>query len=43
MVITVWSSVYNLTDRTMQMCAGMNYKDKYQFSLDEPGVVKKIR
>ena len=42
MVITVWSSVYNCTKKTMKMCAGMNYNDMYEFSVDEPGVVKKI-
>ena len=43
MVITVWSSVYNCTKRTMKMCAGMNYSDMYEFSLDEPGKIKKIK
>ena len=43
MVITVWSSVYNCTKKTMKMCSGMNYNDMYEFSLDEPGKVKKIK
>lgn len=43
MVITVWSSVYNLEKKTMKMCAGMNYDTMYEFSLDEPGKVKKIK
>ena len=43
MVITVWSSVYNCTKKTMKMCSGMNYDDMYEFSLDEPGKVKKIK
>lgn len=42
MVITVWSSVYNLTKGTMKMCAGMNYDTMYEFSLNEPGKVKKL-
>ena len=43
MVVTVWSSVYNLTNKTMKMCAGMDYNTMYEFSLDEPGKVKKIK
>lgn len=43
MVITVWSSVYNLTKKTMKMCAGMDYDTMYEFSLDKPGTVKKIK
>lgn len=42
MVITVWSSVYNCTKRTMKMCAGMDYGNMYEFSLDAPGNVKKL-
>ena len=42
MVITVWSSVYNCTKKTMTMCAGMNYENKYLFSLDKPGEVQKL-
>ena len=43
MVITVWSSVYNLTKGTMKMCAGMNYDTMYEFSLNEPGKIKKLK
>lgn len=43
MVITVWSSIYNLTKGTMKMCAGMDYDNMYEFSLYEPGKVKKIK
>ena len=43
MVITVWSSVFNLSKGTMKMCAGMNYDTMYEFSLNEPGKVKKIK
>ncbi len=43
MVITVWSSVYNCTKKTMKMCSGMNYNSMYGFSLDEPGKVNQIR
>ena len=37
MVITLWSSVYNCSEKTMLMCAGMDYSKKYTFSLDKPG------
>ena len=37
MVITLWSSVYNCNEKTMLMCAGMDYSKKYRFSLDKPG------
>lgn len=43
MVITVWSSVYNCTQRTMTMCAGMDYSKRYQFSLNEPGKITKLK
>lgn len=36
-VITLWSSVYNCSEKTMLMCAGMDYSRKYSFSLDRPG------
>ena len=38
-VITLWSSVYNCNEKTMLMCAGMDYNKKYLFSLDKPGEV----
>ena len=37
MVATVWSAVYNCTERTMTLCAGMNYETAYHFRLDRPG------
>ena len=36
MVITLWSSVYTLTDRSMLLCAGMDYTKAYRFRLDAP-------
>ena len=36
MVITLWSSVYNCTEKSMLMCAGMDYGKKYKFTLDKP-------
>lgn len=38
-VITLWSSVYNCSKKSMLMCAGMDYNKKYIFSLDKPGEV----
>ena len=35
-VITLWSSVYNCTEKSMLMCAGMDYDKKYKFTLDKP-------
>lgn len=42
MVITVWSSVYNCTNKTMLMCSGMDYAHQYRFSLDHPGEAERI-
>lgn len=39
MVITLWSSVYNCSERSMLMCAGMDYEKKYKFYVDKPGEV----
>lgn len=37
MVITLWSSVYNCTEKSMLLCAGMDYNKKYKFFVDKPG------
>ena len=37
MVTTLWSAVYNCSERTMLLCAGMDYEKRYRFSLDKPG------
>lgn len=42
MVITLWSSVYNCTEKSMLMCAGMDYTKKYKFYVDRPGEVIKL-
>ena len=39
MVITLWSSVYNCTEKSMLLCAGMDYSKKYKFYVDRPGEV----
>ncbi|MBR3383209.1 MAG: linear amide C-N hydrolase [Clostridia bacterium] len=36
MVITVWSTVFDLTGRSQLTCAAMNYEKAYRFSLDKP-------
>ena len=36
-VITLWSAVYNCTEKSMLLCAGMDYDKKYRFSVDKPG------
>ena len=36
MVYTIWSNVFNLTERSMILCAGMDYTKTYRFSLDAP-------
>ncbi|MBQ7295472.1 MAG: hypothetical protein IJW86_04680 [Clostridia bacterium] len=38
-VITLWSSVYNCTEKSMLICAGMDYSKKYKCSIDKPGEV----
>ncbi|MBR6004726.1 MAG: linear amide C-N hydrolase [Clostridia bacterium] len=36
MVYTLWSNVFNLTQRSMILCAGMDYTKTYRFTLDAP-------
>lgn len=36
-VITLWSSVYNCSEKSMLLCAGMDYTKKYKFYIDRPG------
>ena len=38
-VITLWSAVYNCNERSMLLCAGMDYGKKYKFFVDRPGEV----
>ena len=38
-VITLWSAVYNCNEKSMLLCAGMNYDKKYRFFVDKPGEV----
>ena len=42
MVITLWSAVYNCNERSMLMCAGMDYTTKYKFYLDKPCEVIRV-
>lgn len=41
-IATVWSSVYNCTDRQVTLCAGANYRTRYQadFGSSELGIQK---
>lgn len=43
MVITLWSSVYNCSEKSMLMCAGMNYDTAYKFYVDKPCEAIKIK
>lgn len=36
MIAKSWSAVYNCTDNSMLLCAGMDYTKKYRLSVDEP-------
>lgn len=38
-VITLWSAVYNCNEKSMLLCAGMDYDKKYKFFVDKPGEV----
>ncbi|MGX8703036.1 MAG: C45 family autoproteolytic acyltransferase/hydrolase [Lachnospiraceae bacterium] len=40
---TLWSAVYNCTERTMLLCAGNDYSRMYRFSVDEPLKVVHVR
>ena len=35
-VLTLWSNVYNVTDKTMLLAVSMNYRKLFKFSLDKP-------
>ncbi|MBQ1966517.1 MAG: linear amide C-N hydrolase [Clostridia bacterium] len=37
---TIWSVVFNNTDRTLDVCAMHNYDNVYRFSVDEPMKIK---
>ena len=43
MVITLWSSVYNCTEKSMLMCAGMDYDTRYKFYVDKPCEITKVK
>lgn len=38
-VITLWSAVYNCTEKSVLLSAGMNYEKKYRLSVDKPGEI----
>ncbi|NCA66487.1 MAG: linear amide C-N hydrolase [Clostridia bacterium] len=37
---TQWSAVYDLTNRTLNICIGMNYETIYSFAIDSPMQIK---
>ena len=41
-VITLWSAVYNCNQKSMLLCAGMDYSKKYRFSVDKPGEITEV-
>lgn len=43
MVITLWSAVYNCKEKSMLMCAGMDYTKKYRFFVDKPGEAFEVK
>ena len=42
MVIALWSAVYNCNEKSVLLCAGMDYTKKYKFYVDKPGEVIKL-
>lgn len=40
-VITLWSAVYNCNEKSMLLCAGMDYNTKYKFFVDRPGEIER--
>lgn len=38
-VITLWSAVYNCNEKSVLLCAGMDYEKKYRLSIDKPGEI----
>lgn len=43
MVITLWSAVYNCNERSVHLCAGMDYGREYKFYVDKPCEVIKVK
>lgn len=43
MVITLWSAVYNCKEKSMLLCAGMDYDTEYKFYVDRPCEVIKVK
>ena len=42
MVIALWSAVYNCNEKSVLLCAGMDYTKKYKFYVDKPGEIIKL-
>ena len=43
MVITLWSAVYNCNEKSVRLCAGMDYTREYKFYVDKPCEVTRIK
>ncbi len=43
MVIALWSAVYNCNEKSMLLCAGMDYTKQYKFYVDKPYEVIKVK
>ena len=43
MVIALWSAVYNCNEKSMHLCAGMDYDTEYKFYVDKPCEVTKVK
>ena len=42
-VTTLWSAVYNTSKVSMELCAGMNYKNQYTLEVSKPSMVQKTK
>lgn len=42
MVITLWSAVYNCNEKSILLCAGMDYNKKYKVLVDKPDEIIKL-
>ncbi len=41
MITSLWSAVYNLNDKSVLLCAGMDYTKQYKFTVDCPEEMKR--
>ncbi len=43
MVIALWSAVYNCNEKSVRLCAGMDYNREYKFYVDKPCEATRIK